>query len=127
MAKGRRSSREISWAVVRSGLITWSMSSFFCSSVRLSVYSGSRMRAMEYFAPSCLAARQHTMFSSSLPVTAMMTSALSTPASISVLTFAPLPRTHMTSSVSLARFSACWLRSSTVMSWPSLDRYWASV
>lgn len=71
---------------------------------------------MEYFAPSCLAARQQTMFSSSLPVTATITSAVSMPASMSVRTFAPLPRMHITSSVSLARCSAASLLSIMVMS-----------
>ena len=85
------------------------------------------MRAMEYFAPSCFAARQQTMFSSSLPVTAMMMSAFSMPDSISVRTLAPLPRMHITSSVSLARASASAFLSMMVMSCPSSDRRCASV
>ena len=52
LAKGKRSSRLISSAVARSGLTGMSMPISRCRSVRLSLYSGSRMRAMEYLVPS---------------------------------------------------------------------------
>ena len=76
---------------------------------------------MEYFVPSCLAARQQTRFISSLVVAAMMMSVSSAPASTSVRRFAPLPMMHKTSSVSLALRRACLFLSMIVMSWPSRE------
>ena len=48
-------------------------------------YSGLRMRAMVCLAPSFLATRQERMFSSSLEVVAMRSSAFSTSASLCTL------------------------------------------
>ena len=114
-------------AVVRSGLTARSMLSSFLMSERLLLYSGSRMRAMAYCAPKCLAIRQQTMFVSSLAVVAMMMSAWRASASMSVGMFAPLPLMHSTSSVSMLLPSASPLLSMMTTSCPSPERVSARV
>ena len=115
-AEGKRSRREISRAVARSGLITMSIFRSLRSSARVLLYSGLRMRAMVYFAPRFLATREQTMFTSSELVVATTRSALSAPASRRTLADTPLPCTAIMSSMSAARRRAASFKSTIVTS-----------
>ena len=115
-AAGKRSRREISTAVVFSGLMTVSIFRFRRSSATLLVYSWLRMRAMVYLVPRLLAVRQQTMLTSSALVAATRRSASPAPASRREEADTPLPRTVMMSRVSPARRRESSFRSTTVTS-----------
>ena len=81
MAEGKRRMREISAAAAISGFTERERpSSSRMKRVDL-MYSGPRTRAMVCLAPSFLASRQQMMFTSSREVTAIIRSAVLTPAS----------------------------------------------
>ncbi|MNI52103.1 hypothetical protein D3C73_1068640 [compost metagenome] len=90
----------ISSAAVYSGFIIKSRpnSSFIRDSS--SEYSGFLTRATVCFTPSFLAVKQHTILTSSLPVTAISKSALATPASNKMLVLTPFPFMLNTSKLS---------------------------
>ena len=119
-AEGKRSSREISTAVVFSGLMAMSIFRFRRRSATLLVYSWLRMRAMVCPVPRSLAVRQHTIFTSSELVAATSRSALPAPASRRVAAETPLPCIAIMSSWSLARRRASPSVSTMVTSCSSL-------
>ena len=108
--------RLISRAAARSGLMTMSKPISRLSIPASRRYSGLRTRAMVCLAPSFLAIRQQTRLVSSMPVTAITRSAVRTPADTSTLMLAPLPCTHITSSVLSALERAGVILSTSVMS-----------
>ena len=94
-----------------------------CMATSWSEYSGFRTRAMVPLAPSFLAVRQVSRFSSSRLVAAMSRSAFSTPASRRVVMEAPLPVTAIMSSRSALSLRAWGLESMMVTSWPSEESW----
>ena len=115
-AAGKLRMRAISFAALRSGLMTMSSPISCLSSCASRRYSGLRTRAIVCFAPSFFAIRQLTRFVSSRFVTETTRSAVRAPASASTLMLAPLPSSHITSSVLSARLSAAASESTITMS-----------
>ena len=126
IADGVRSVRAISVAQISSGLTDRLRPRSSEIRDNSSAYSGFRTRAMVCFAPIFLAIRQHSRFSSSCAVTAITSSASSTPASICVAYVAPFPSMLRISRSSTVRCSGVSLRSTMVISCPSRESCSAS-
>ena len=126
IADGMRSVRAISVAQISSGLTDRLSPRSSEMSDSSPAYSGFRTRAMVCFAPIFFATRQHSRFSSSCAVTAMTSSASSTPASSCVAYVAPFPSMLRMSRSSTVRCSGAPLRSTMVISCPSRESCSAS-
>ena len=120
-------SLKISLAAASSGLMILEIPSFFRRKRVSFRYRGFRTLAMVFTLSEVLfTIRQARRFSSSEGLTAMKMSALSRPASLSVLISAPLPCTGRMSMASAAAARAFSLLSITETSWPSFTRVLAS-
>ena len=124
-AAGTRRMRAISCAAAYSGLMIMSRP---ISRRRIGAsrkYSGLRTRATVCLAPSFFAINEQTRFTSSSAVAAMTRSASRTPARSSTLAHAPLPSTHMASSVASACSITAALSSTKIRSCSSPTICWA--
>ena len=117
----------ISNAASFSGFITKSIPNSSLSIKISSEYWGALTLAMVYLAPSFLAANEQSIFTSSLLVTDITTSALLIPASWSTFKLVPLPFTPIISSFSTIECNASLLLSIIVILSSSLERNLASV